>query len=54
MGMGRQDVKDEIIFLRAAGVDLGKRFMVACVRVPRCDQGRLVVPGDRAVRHHDE
>jgi transposase len=34
MGMGRQDVKDEIIFLRAAGVDLGKRFMVACVRVP--------------------
>jgi transposase len=34
MGMARQDVKDEVIYLRAAGVDLGKRFAVACVRVP--------------------
>ncbi|MBE3202863.1 IS110 family transposase [Parafrankia sp. CH37] len=32
--LGRQDVKDEVIYLRAAGLDLGKRFLVACVRVP--------------------
>ncbi|WP_213457452.1 IS110 family RNA-guided transposase [Rhizomonospora bruguierae] len=32
--MGRQEVKDEVIYLRSAGVDLGKRFLVACVRVP--------------------
>lgn len=32
--MGRHEVKDEVIYLRAAGVDLGKRFMFACVRVP--------------------
>ncbi|WP_249402315.1 IS110 family transposase [Streptomyces sp. YIM 121038] len=29
-----QDVKDEVIHLRSAGVDLGKRFLPACVRVP--------------------
>ncbi|MEV6949909.1 IS110 family transposase [Streptomyces sp. NPDC051172] len=32
--MARQDVKDEVIYLRSAGVDLGKRFLLACVRVP--------------------
>lgn len=32
--MSRQDVKDEILYLRAAGVDVGKRFLMACVRVP--------------------
>jgi transposase len=32
--VSRQDVKDEVLYLRAAGVDLGKRFLVACVRVP--------------------
>lgn len=32
--MAKQEVKDEVIYLRSAGVDLGKRFMVACVRVP--------------------
>lgn len=32
--MTRQDVKDEIIHLRSAGVDLGKRFLVACARTP--------------------
>lgn len=32
--MGRHEVGDEVIYLRAAGVDLGKRFMVACVRLP--------------------
>jgi transposase len=32
--MARQDVKDEVIYLRAAGLDLGKRFLLACVRTP--------------------
>lgn len=32
--MARQEASDEVIYLRAAGLDLGKRFMVACVRVP--------------------
>lgn len=32
--MGRQEVGNEVVFLRSAGVDLGKRFMVACARVP--------------------
>lgn len=32
--MNRQDVKDEVIHLRSAGVDLGKRFLLACVRMP--------------------
>ncbi|MEU8869275.1 IS110 family transposase [Streptomyces umbrinus] len=32
--MSRQDVKDEVIHLRSAGVDLGKRFLLACVRTP--------------------
>lgn len=32
--MGRQSVRDEVLFLRVAGLDLGKRFLVACVRVP--------------------
>jgi len=32
--MNRQDVKDEVIYLQSAGVDLGKRFLVACVRTP--------------------
>lgn len=32
--MVRQDVKDEVIYLRSAGVDLGKRFLVACARTP--------------------
>lgn len=30
----RQDVKDEVLYTRAAGIDLGKRFLVACVRTP--------------------
>jgi transposase len=33
-GVARQDTRDEVLYLRAAGVDLGKRFLVACVRVP--------------------
>jgi transposase len=27
-------VKDEVIYLRAVGLDLGKRFLLACVRTP--------------------
>jgi transposase len=30
----RQESDDEVIYLRSAGLDLGKRFLVACVRVP--------------------
>lgn len=26
--------RDEVLYLRAAGVDVGKRFVVACVRTP--------------------
>lgn len=29
-----QDAKEEVIHLRSAGVDLGKRFLLACVRTP--------------------
>lgn len=32
--MSRQEISDEVIYLRSAGVDLGKRLLVACVRVP--------------------
>ncbi|WP_405653879.1 hypothetical protein [Streptomyces sp. NBC_00019] len=32
--MARQDVKDEVLYLRAAGLDLGKKFLLACVRTP--------------------
>jgi transposase len=32
--MARQDVIDEVLYLRSAGLDLGKRFLLACVRVP--------------------
>lgn len=46
--MARQDVKDEVIYLRAARLDLGKRFLVACVRTPGGDP----VAGDAAVRDH--
>ncbi|WP_371749862.1 IS110 family transposase [Streptomyces sp. NBC_01283] len=30
----QQSVKDEVIHLRSAGVDLGKRFQLACARTP--------------------
>lgn len=32
--MARQDVSYEVLYLRSAGLDLGKRFLLACVRVP--------------------
>jgi Transposase len=33
-GVASQDVVDEVLYLRSAGLDLGKRFLLACVRVP--------------------
>lgn len=30
----RRVVQDEVLYLRAAGVDVGKRFVLACVRAP--------------------
>lgn len=32
--MARTRAGDEVLYLRAAGVDIGKRFVVACVRAP--------------------
>lgn len=32
--MAGQDAGDEVLYVRAAGLDLGKRFLMACVRVP--------------------
>lgn len=32
--MTRQEMKDEVFCLRSAGVDLGKRFLLACARTP--------------------
>jgi hypothetical protein len=41
--LAKQEASDEVIYLRAAGLDLGKRFLVACVRVPHPSQaGRLL------------
>lgn len=31
---GKVPARDELLYLRAAGVDVGKRFVVACVRTP--------------------
>src|SRR5258707_6194870 len=32
--MAGVQARDEMLYLRAAGVDVGKRFVVACVRTP--------------------
>jgi transposase len=32
--VARVEIRDEVLFLRAAGVDVGKRFVVVCVRTP--------------------
>lgn len=46
--MSKQDVKDEVFYLRAAGLDLGKRLLVACVRVPHPAQaGRWSLETER-------
>lgn len=31
---GKTQTRDEVLYLRAAGVDVGKRFVVACARTP--------------------
>lgn len=33
-----REVKDELVYVRAAGLDLGKRFLVACTRIPHPDR----------------
>jgi transposase len=46
--MAKQDAGDDVIYLRAAGLDLGKRFLVACVRVPSPSQaGRWSLETER-------
>lgn len=46
--MARQDVKDEVIHLRSAGLDLGKRFLLACTRIPSPSrQGSWSVESER-------
>ncbi|MFF1444632.1 hypothetical protein [Streptomyces sp. NPDC058295] len=46
--MARQDVKDEVICLRAAGLDLGKRFRSACVRTPAAPRVRTCAAQQRS------
>ena len=45
--MARAVVRDEVLYLRAAGVDVGKRFVVACVRTPSPKGGRWQLETER-------
>jgi transposase len=46
--MVRREADEEVIYLRAAGLDLGKRFLVACVRTPSPDRpGRWSLETER-------
>ncbi|WP_433687987.1 IS110 family transposase [Micromonospora carbonacea] len=46
--MAKQETDDEVIYLRAAGLDLGKRFLVACVRTPNPNRpGRWLLETER-------
>lgn len=36
--MSKRVVHDEVLYVRSAGLDLGKRFLVACIRVPNPDR----------------
>jgi hypothetical protein len=46
--LAKQEASDEIIYLRAAGLDLGKRLLVACVRVPHPSQsGRWLLETEK-------
>jgi len=46
--MSKQDTGDEVIYLRSAGLDLGKRFLVPCARVPHPAQtGRWSLETER-------
>lgn len=47
-GLAKQEASDEVIYLRAAGLDLGKRFLVACVRAPHPSQaGRWLLETEK-------
>lgn len=45
--MAKAAVRDEVLYLRAAGVDVGKRFVVACVRTPSPKGGRWQLETER-------
>jgi transposase len=46
--MATVQARDEVLYLRAAGVDVGKRFVVACVRAPDPKRpGRWLVETER-------
>lgn len=46
--MNRAEARDEVLYLRAAGVDVGKRFVVACVRTPNpVRSGRWLLESER-------
>jgi transposase len=46
--LAKQEASDEVIYLRAAGLDLGKRFLLACVRVPHLSQaGRWLLETEK-------
>lgn len=45
--MARSTVADEVLYLRAAGIDVGKRFVVACVRTPAPKGGKWALETER-------
>jgi transposase len=46
--MGKANAADEVLYVRSAGVDVGKRFVVACVRTPDPKRsGRWVLETER-------
>jgi transposase len=46
--MTKTQARDEVLYLRAAGVDVGKRFVVACVRTPNpARAGRWLLETER-------
>jgi transposase len=45
--MAKAAVRDEVLYLRAAGVDVGKRFVMACVRTPSPKGGRWQLETER-------
>lgn len=46
--MAKQESSDEVVYLRAAGLDLGKRFLMACVRIPHPTQtGRWLLETEK-------
>jgi len=49
--MAKAAVRDEVLYLRAAGVDVGKRFVVACVRTPAAKGGRWQLETERFDTH---